>query len=152
MALRDRAASVAGIGRKATDDSFIAFALKGDKTNVTRCLRSGTYPMWRVSPSRAVMVVACADLDLDLTLTLRCVVSSSSCRRRHCTGIDPNTCDERLRTALHYACENNHDKVVRVLLDKNADPAFADRNGRTPLHFAAAGTPRLASPRLARAP
>jgi len=40
-------------------------------------------------------------------------------------------------TPLHYACTEGYDEIVRVLVEHNADPIFRDKNGLTPLHWAA---------------
>ncbi|EPS37558.1 hypothetical protein H072_8730 [Dactylellina haptotyla CBS 200.50] len=42
------------------------------------------------------------------------------------------------RTALHAACENGHEDVVRILLQRGASATVTDKDGRTPLHLAAA--------------
>jgi ankyrin repeat protein len=38
------------------------------------------------------------------------------------------------RTPLYWTSENGHVDVVKLLLEKGADPAAANRDGRTPLH------------------
>jgi len=40
------------------------------------------------------------------------------------------------RTALHWAAEMGHVELCYLLLDSNADPNFADKDGGTPLHKA----------------
>ncbi|KAF3929044.1 Ankyrin-3 [Dactylellina cionopaga] len=42
------------------------------------------------------------------------------------------------RRALHAACENGHEDVVRILLQRGASVNVADEDGKTPLHLAAA--------------
>jgi len=44
--------------------------------------------------------------------------------------------DKLLKTSLHYACENGHLLVVKMLLDNNADPFEKDNCGRSTLHYA----------------
>ncbi|CAH1401021.1 unnamed protein product [Nezara viridula] len=45
--------------------------------------------------------------------------------------------DRPLRySPLHYACENDHVEVVKLLLDSGANKSSADINGTTPLHIA----------------
>jgi len=41
------------------------------------------------------------------------------------------------RTALHYAADEGHAKIVETLLDFGADAGIADGAGRTALHVAA---------------
>lgn len=40
-------------------------------------------------------------------------------------------------TALHYACENDHEEVCKILLDHGADLEHCSEGGRTPLMKAA---------------
>ena len=40
------------------------------------------------------------------------------------------------RTPLHWASENGHLEVAKLLLANNANVDAADKDGRTPLHFA----------------
>jgi ankyrin repeat protein len=50
---------------------------------------------------------------------------------------NPNITDGYSRTPLHYAVENGHQEVVKLLLDKDADPNIENRySGRTPLQNA----------------
>ncbi|KAJ5986972.1 ankyrin [Penicillium sp. IBT 35674x] len=56
-------------------------------------------------------------------------------------NIDPDTRCSRGRTALSYAAEQGHVKIVRLLLEAGADPNSQDQLQRTPLHWA--GSPRL---------
>jgi ankyrin repeat protein len=42
-----------------------------------------------------------------------------------------------MRTALHYAVDEGHARVVETLLDYGADPGVADGAGRNALHVAA---------------
>jgi ankyrin repeat protein len=39
------------------------------------------------------------------------------------------------RTPLHYAVENYHVDVARVLLDHGVDPTIRNNEGRTPLDY-----------------
>ena len=55
-------------------------------------------------------------------------------------GVNPNerhhlTGDTPLHTAV--SCEDPDARIVRLLLEHGADPNARDRNGRTPLHYAA---------------
>ncbi|KAK4026720.1 ankyrin repeat domain-containing protein 54 [Daphnia magna] len=52
------------------------------------------------------------------------------------SGIDPKSCDEFLRTALHLAASKGYTEVVRLLLHYGADPNQIDSLGNTPLHLA----------------
>lgn len=73
------------------------------------------------------------------------------------SGIDPKSCDEFLRTALHLAASKGYNEIVkydgksnsvltclnkscwdviRILLDYGADPNQIDSLGNTPLHLA----------------
>ncbi len=45
--------------------------------------------------------------------------------------------DDGGQTPLHLAAESGSDKIVRILLDRNAKPDIADGKGRTPLDLAA---------------
>ncbi|KAK8783496.1 hypothetical protein V5799_010140 [Amblyomma americanum] len=38
---------------------------------------------------------------------------------------------------LHWACDRGHLEVVKLLLDRGADPEAKDAEGQTPLHYAA---------------
>lgn len=49
------------------------------------------------------------------------------------SGIDVNQGDYDGRTALHLACSEGHDYIVRYLLSLGADPLVKDRWGATPL-------------------
>ena len=51
--------------------------------------------------------------------------------------IDPNTTDEQLRTALHFAASKGYTDTVRTLLCHGADPNKKDLLGNTALHLAA---------------
>lgn len=47
--------------------------------------------------------------------------------------IDINDQDEKGRTALMFACQNDHLRIVEFLLDRNADRSLQDQNGSTAL-------------------
>jgi len=47
------------------------------------------------------------------------------------------TIDQAGRTDLHHAANEGRTADVEALLDSGANPALADRQGWTPLHFAA---------------
>ncbi len=49
------------------------------------------------------------------------------------SGIDINAGDEVNTTALHHAIRQRHLDLVRMLLDRGADPAVPNSNGHTPL-------------------
>ena len=50
-----------------------------------------------------------------------------------------NTANAEGGTALHLAAYRAHEKVVRMLLEKGADPAAVDGRGHTPAALAAKG-------------
>ncbi|OTF79615.1 hypothetical protein BLA29_007836 [Euroglyphus maynei] len=50
--------------------------------------------------------------------------------------INVNACDERKRTALHFASVRGHNDIACLLLMNGADPNTRDINGNTPLHLA----------------
>ncbi|XP_054155118.1 ankyrin repeat domain-containing protein 54-like [Oppia nitens] len=52
-------------------------------------------------------------------------------------GIDPVSCDERSRTALHFAACKGNTQIAQLLLEKGANPNQKDAIGNTPLHLAA---------------
>lgn len=43
-------------------------------------------------------------------------------------------------TALHVAAQSGRADLVRYLLERGANPAIADSNGRTPIDLVGAGT------------
>lgn len=49
-------------------------------------------------------------------------------------GVSPDQPDEFGDTALHSACQNGRDDVVKYLLDKGANPNAVNKTGSTPLH------------------
>nr|XP_027201734.1 protein HOS4-like isoform X2 [Dermatophagoides pteronyssinus] len=69
----------------------------------------------------------CGDIKLIKQLLLQ------SQRNHH---IDLNSCDERKRTALHFASVRGHNDIAWLLLMNGADPNPHDINGNTPLHLA----------------
>lgn len=50
---------------------------------------------------------------------------------------EPDTVDNSNRTPLSYAAENGHESIVRLLLEKNADPYLEDAYKKTPLWYSA---------------
>jgi len=50
-------------------------------------------------------------------------------------GANLNVQDNDGRTPLHYAVENCHVDVARVLFDHGADPTIRDNEGMTPLDY-----------------
>ena len=50
-------------------------------------------------------------------------------------GIIINTADARGFTALHYAAQEDHLEVVKMLLAHGSDPNQVDQNGVAPLHM-----------------
>lgn len=52
---------------------------------------------------------------------------------------DVNSRDKAGRTALHYACSQNHVQAAQTLLSHGAKIGAADDKGNTPLHVAAGG-------------
>ncbi|MCA7010841.1 ankyrin repeat domain-containing protein [Wolbachia endosymbiont of Tribolium confusum] len=52
-------------------------------------------------------------------------------------GINVNAADQDGKTPLHFAAENSHVDIVKLLIEKGADVNAAGQDGRTPLHFAA---------------
>ncbi|KAJ9644081.1 hypothetical protein H2199_003949 [Coniosporium tulheliwenetii] len=61
------------------------------------------------------------------------------CRRRRPKDpkLDVNKKDSRGRTALHWAARSGKEAVVRLLVEKGADPRAKDKHGWTALHQAA---------------
>ncbi|RYP12344.1 hypothetical protein DL765_007390 [Monosporascus sp. GIB2] len=57
-------------------------------------------------------------------------------RRLLGAGARINSKDKFGRTPLHWASENGHDTVVKLLLESGADTNVEDDMGRTPLHWA----------------
>ena len=52
--------------------------------------------------------------------------------------------DRLLKTPLHYACEIGDAFLVKLLMEKGADPQARDNCGRAAVHYAAcAGKPEL---------
>ena len=52
-------------------------------------------------------------------------------------GINPNICDDKKRTPLHYAALNNSTCSIKLLLAlKNINPNVKDYNDNTPFHYA----------------
>ena len=52
-------------------------------------------------------------------------------------GADPNWQNEYGgRTALHWACYNNHHQTLTILINSNANINIKDSNKDTPLHYA----------------
>lgn len=51
-------------------------------------------------------------------------------------GINLNLQGSSGSTALHLSCDWGHQRVIRLLLEKGADPTIALNNGRTPLDIA----------------
>ena len=52
------------------------------------------------------------------------------------TGIDINSVDENLNTALHIACESNNAITVEYLLQNNASSSIVNSKYQTPLQVA----------------
>jgi ankyrin repeat protein len=52
-------------------------------------------------------------------------------------GADVHATDGEGRTALHFAARRGYNEVVKLLLDKTAEPKIQDAKGHTALHFAA---------------
>lgn len=50
-------------------------------------------------------------------------------------GIEVNTTDHRLTTALHWAAVCNKPEVCRLLLENGATLMARDAGGMTPLHY-----------------
>lgn len=51
-------------------------------------------------------------------------------------GADPDARDERGRTLLHYAVEQNQVSLVEYLMNKGIDPDIRDKDGKAALHVA----------------
>jgi ankyrin repeat protein len=49
--------------------------------------------------------------------------------------VDPCSQDNKQRTALHFASSRGNELVVKVLLDKGANPNSKDILGNTPMHL-----------------
>jgi ankyrin repeat protein len=67
---------------------------------------------------------------------VKAMPSSFACKE---LGTDINLKDEDGRSPVHYAANNGHAEVVRVLIECGVDVNLADRNGVAPLHFASVG-------------
>ncbi|KAK2765549.1 hypothetical protein FQN54_008403 [Arachnomyces sp. PD_36] len=52
-------------------------------------------------------------------------------------GVDPNTKDKHLETALHKAVKHSNLEMIRTLLENGADINMPDQSGMTALHHAA---------------
>lgn len=51
-------------------------------------------------------------------------------------GMDPNSCDQHKRSALHLAACRGYTNIIAILLQKKANPNVKDSLGNTPLHLA----------------
>ncbi|XP_037890056.1 transient receptor potential channel pyrexia [Glossina fuscipes] len=84
------------------------------------------------------LVIAQSDVQLALLYcSLHGYLEYVSYLLDHC-DIDPNCCDSRGRTPLHFACYRGNAYIAKVLLDHGADPNCWDAKKQvTPLHCAA---------------
>ncbi|MEB3177910.1 MAG: ankyrin repeat domain-containing protein, partial [Nostocaceae cyanobacterium] len=54
---------------------------------------------------------------------------------------DINATDIYGRTLLHWAAKSANESVIKFLLDRGAKVNIQDKQGKTPLHFAAVASP-----------
>ncbi|XP_023686686.1 ankyrin repeat domain-containing protein 22 [Paramormyrops kingsleyae] len=52
------------------------------------------------------------------------------------TNVDINGVDCKGNTGLHYACQRKSDRLIPLLLQKNADPSIRNQDNETPLDIA----------------
>jgi len=75
-----------------------------------------------------LMMAACASKDTLATRIARLLLSRDA-------GVE--CVDHQGRTALSYACQHGHCKLVKLLIDDDCDVNKADKEGNTPLMYAA---------------
>ena len=75
-----------------------------------------------------LMMAACASKDTLATRIARLLLSR---------GAGVECVDHQGRTALSYACQHGHCKLVKLLIDDDCDINKADKEGNTPLMYAA---------------
>lgn len=61
------------------------------------------------------------------------------------SGVDINETTDADSTALHYAIGHRHEDTVKLLLEKNADPTLAGKNGIDALEQAKTAFPQVVS-------
>lgn len=57
-------------------------------------------------------------------------------------GADPNFQDDKGRTALHFASQEEHPDIIEVLLEYGANPLLIDHEGNTPMHYIHPSSPK----------
>lgn len=75
-----------------------------------------------------LMIAACGPKDSLATRIARLLL---------CRGARLEAVDNQGRTALSYACQHGHCKLVKLLIDDDCDINLADKDGNTPLMYAA---------------
>lgn len=101
-------------------DRYFDAARRGDLPMLEVCIQKGIDPRIEDELGRSALATAVRDSrDLEMVVLLLAARS------------DPNARDNFQDTPLMAACAKRLDEIARLLIEKGADPALKDQEGRT---------------------